>query len=257
MDPQGRKWCFTLNNYTEDELNAYIQLLDSRSQYVIGKEVGEEGTPHLQGYFECKSPKKFSMVKRWLGDRAHIEKAKGSQEQNYKYCTKDGEFVTNIDNRSPQEVEDAAILEEEYGDVVWKDWQTQIIGLLSSVPSRRLIHWFYDRKGNTGKSFLCKYLMIKFDVIIVDGKKADVFNQVKTMVEGGKFPRIILVDIPRHNVEYVNYGVLEALKNGAIYSGKYEGGQIRFRCPHIVCFANEKPEADKLSADRWVIEKIR
>jgi hypothetical protein len=56
----SNRWCFTLNNWTEEE---YVQIVQSFSQgghnYVIGKEVGENGTPHLQGYVEVKDKKEY------------------------------------------------------------------------------------------------------------------------------------------------------------------------------------------------------
>jgi hypothetical protein len=64
-----------------------------KAKYVcVGKEVGEEGTPHLQGYVQFKNSVAFSTVKSMLS-RAHIEVAKGTTEQNVAYCTKDGEFI--------------------------------------------------------------------------------------------------------------------------------------------------------------------
>jgi len=46
-----RNACFTLNNYLGED----VQLLESKLYYqylVIGEEIGESGTPHLQGYVE-------------------------------------------------------------------------------------------------------------------------------------------------------------------------------------------------------------
>lgn len=86
---QGKRWCFTLNNYTEEE---HRQLLSTICTYcVIGKEVGEEGTPHLQGYFVFNTNKRFNAVRR-LNGRCHWELAGGTTEENYIYCTKDANF---------------------------------------------------------------------------------------------------------------------------------------------------------------------
>ena len=44
-----RRICFTKNNYEESDIDAL--LAEERFSYVIfGLEVGEQGTPHLQGY---------------------------------------------------------------------------------------------------------------------------------------------------------------------------------------------------------------
>jgi len=51
-------------------------------------EVGESGTPHLQGYIEMNKPVRFSHFKHRL-DGAHWEKAKGSGDSNVAYCSKE------------------------------------------------------------------------------------------------------------------------------------------------------------------------
>lgn len=85
---QGRNWCFTLNNYTEDEV-ASIQALEVK--YIIyGKEVGENGTPHLQGFINFDKPTRLAACKK-INERAHWEICKGSSEQNITYCSKQGD----------------------------------------------------------------------------------------------------------------------------------------------------------------------
>jgi len=93
---QARCWCWTLNNYTEDEL-ATIQKLGHELQFdvtylVFGKEKGQEETPHLQGYIAFKKRKSFGVVKKLLSNRIHLETAKGSPEENERYCKKEGDF---------------------------------------------------------------------------------------------------------------------------------------------------------------------
>lgn len=93
--PQANKsrsygWCFTLNNYTVEEL---INLDNIECQYIIcGKEVGESGTQHIQGYIHYKTNVRFAQVKKALGPRAHIEPRMGTLIQAIEYCKKDGDF---------------------------------------------------------------------------------------------------------------------------------------------------------------------
>lgn len=85
----SRGWCFTLNNYTSCE---HAELLGAESVYLcIGEEVGESGTPHLQGYIYFRTEKSLRQC-RLLSDRAHWEIARGSPEDNLAYCSKDGKF---------------------------------------------------------------------------------------------------------------------------------------------------------------------
>lgn len=82
---RSRRWVFTLNNYTEDELD---HISGIESEYLLyGMETGEEGTPHLQGYIVFKWQKSFNTVKSLI-QRAHWEVAKGNSDENYAYCTK-------------------------------------------------------------------------------------------------------------------------------------------------------------------------
>ena len=85
-----RGWCFTINNYTDEEFNK-LQHVDC--QYIVyGIEKGESGTPHLQGYVHYKNQVRPSTVKATIGTRAHIEARKGTVAEAVDYCKKDGTF---------------------------------------------------------------------------------------------------------------------------------------------------------------------
>lgn len=88
---RSRGWCFTINNYTGwDE--AEVEALERSSTYgVVGKEIGEQGTPHLQGFVRFEHPTAFTRIKALL-TRAHIEPQRGSIHQASEYCKKDGDF---------------------------------------------------------------------------------------------------------------------------------------------------------------------
>lgn len=86
-DPMSKHWCFTLNNYTDVE---YAGLLSAPHDYVIiGKEVGENGTPHLQGYIVFLNRKRLAGCKK-LSPRAHweIKSRYSTIESCRKYCMK-------------------------------------------------------------------------------------------------------------------------------------------------------------------------
>ena len=99
-----RRVCFTLNNYNEVDWNTIIHRYTSSMLLCVGKEVGENGTPHLQGYVEFKNPKKWQTVKN-LFPRSHLEKARGSRQDNIAYCSKSGgEFFSNFPLTLTQQV---------------------------------------------------------------------------------------------------------------------------------------------------------
>lgn len=89
---RARNVCFTINNPTDAD-KAKMIINEDITYLIFGEEVGEEGTPHFQGY--CEFSKQFGLkkIKTLLGDRAHIEARKGSQKQAIDYCKKDGKFI--------------------------------------------------------------------------------------------------------------------------------------------------------------------
>lgn len=95
MSNRTRNYSFTLNNYTNEE---YETLAKIKCKYIIiGKEVGENGTPHIQGFIIFNNAKSFNATKKQLGSRAHIEPSKGTPYSNFVYCSKDGDFVERGD----------------------------------------------------------------------------------------------------------------------------------------------------------------
>lgn len=99
---RGKRWCFTLNNPTQEEREFLLKCLEDMKEcsetstrgvditYLI---FGEEQvtTLHLQGYMELKTKRALSKLKKFLR-RAHWEKAKGTPKQAAEYCKKDGKY---------------------------------------------------------------------------------------------------------------------------------------------------------------------
>lgn len=239
---QAIRWCFTLNNWTEPEFNTIIEILNLKCKcYIIGKETGESGTPHLQGYIELLKKGRPTELK--LTNRIHWECAKGNKEQNITYCSKENNFVTkDIKVKKPLKILSESMLYE---------YQKKIIEFIKNEPNDRSIYWFYEPDGNVGKTSLCKYLIHHFNAVLLDGKKNDILYCASE-----NDSELYIYDIPRSYEGFVSYDAIEKIKNGLYMTGKYESKTICRNSPHLLVFANFKPETHKLSLDRWIIYKI-
>lgn len=86
---RSRAWCFTINNWTDADFD---QMQALKYKYLLmGRELGANGTPHLQGYIYYENQRTLAQVKQHHAT-AHWEAAQGSVDQNWAYCTKDGDF---------------------------------------------------------------------------------------------------------------------------------------------------------------------
>jgi len=92
----AKNYVFTLNNYSELELNQLIalgtELPDPLVYLVFGKEKGESGTPHLQGYISLKGRKTLKFIKQIVGERSHVEIMRGTPQQASDYCKKEEDY---------------------------------------------------------------------------------------------------------------------------------------------------------------------
>lgn len=247
---RSRKYIFTLNNYTDTETQDIEEYFDKNCvKWIFGFEIGKCGTPHLQGFMEFKSAKKFSVLKT-LCSRWHLQTARGSLKENYDYCSKDGNY--RYGGFRPEKISWTCCIDHLY----W--WQEDIIKLLESKPDDRTIHWYWEPTGRSGKTTFQKHVVMNFEnVLVLSGKASDMKNGIVEFQKGKKeLPDIILVNIPRSNADYLSYTGLEEIKDMLFYSGKYEGGMVCGPCPHVICFANDIPVASKMSQDRWNVVRI-
>lgn len=98
----SRNWCYTLNNYTDDEHLNLLNITECK-YHIFGKEVGLNGTPHIQGFIVFPNQRRLKSVKQIVGERAHCEKAMGNSIQNRNYCMKEGDFIEYGDRPLTQE----------------------------------------------------------------------------------------------------------------------------------------------------------
>lgn len=248
--PIAKRWTWTLNNYTQNDIEELVPKFNTLGSktFLAGKEVGENGTPHLQGYIEF--PDKIRPRLAVGNPRIHWgdkdgKPAKGTREDNIKYCSKDGDLA--FSKGLPKKIK---IISDLY------PWQEEVLKIFHTEPDDRKIHWFWETKGNIGKTQFIKYMVVKYQVLFCcGGKYSDimnlVFNQDMDSCHG------VFFNIPRANQGHISYTSLESIKDGMVCNTKYETGVKIFNSPHIFIFANFPPDApEKLSDDRWVISEL-
>lgn len=93
----SRKYQLTINNpqehgFTHEVIRANIGTLSNCLYWCLCDEVGQEGTPHTHVYLVFQNAVMFSTLhKRFYG--AHIEPAKGSNQENRDYIRKEGKWA--------------------------------------------------------------------------------------------------------------------------------------------------------------------
>lgn len=110
-DLRKRGWCFTINlkdfagnvDEAREELHKRLQplgqLRDQFKYLVAGFEVGEQGTPHAQGYINFKEPTSWRTVRGHFHG-AHVEAQKSPDDYDAaKYCWKDGDLLIEMGKR--------------------------------------------------------------------------------------------------------------------------------------------------------------
>ena len=131
--------------------------------------------------------------------------------------------------------------------VVLNPRQRELIDAIENQNDRQ-ITWIFDPIGNTGKSFWSKYMIVKYKAIrFTNAKTADL-----AYAYNGE--PIVIIDLSRSTRDRVNYGAIEDLKNGMLFSGKYKSKtKIFSRAPKIIILTNVRPNLSAMSRDRWDI----
>lgn len=244
----SKHWCFTLNNYTTDDINTFRNIDSSIvPKYIFQEETGENGTPHLQGYLAFSTKKRPKSI--FENKRIHWEKCR-SIKHSIDYCKKG-------DTRSGECYARGIPLPYKLNINLF-DWQKDIVEILRQDPDDRSIYWIWESQGCRGKTTFAKWLFLNYEgVVVLSGKGTDMKNGiVKYEEKTGFLPKIVIINVPRSNSGFLSYTGIEEIKDMFFFSGKYEGGMVCGANPHLLIFANESPDYERMSEDRWKVINI-
>jgi len=244
----SKNWVFTCNNYTNEKINMIVEN-SSIKRYSFQEEVGDSGTPHLQGYIEFITKRRPLNLFKDL--QAHWEKCKNVKKAiayTQKEDTRAGKlYLKGIKKIRPLKV---LKLEDLY------EWQKEIVDICDEIPDDRIIHWFWEPNGCKGKTQLCKYLVVNHDALLIDGKKADMFYQVSNCKDP---PDLVILNIPKGS-HAPNLKAIEAIKDGLFASPKYESKMFIMNSPHVFIFANfeiDFPIDEEYDySTRWKVKRL-
>lgn len=242
---QLKHWFFTFNNYEKSD----VEILETKfnevcTKYLFQEEKGDNGTPHLQGIISLKKAMRWSELK--LSSKIHWEKPINVNDC-YNYCQKTETRVGNVyASKNVKIIKPLKIITE------LRDWQKSVVDMVKCDPDDRTIVWIYETEGNVGKTQLCKYLIHHHNAVPIEGKKNDILYCAAEFDS-----ECYLMDLERSMEDYVSYAAIEKIKNGVYMCAKYESKPILRNSPHIIIFANFKPDLSALSKDRWKVYTIK
>lgn len=243
-------------------------LHDLCDRFVCQLERSPAGQAHFQGACVLTKPKRMTALCKVVPG-GFFQKMRGAWEDQ-RYCLKDGLggaiMYDNIPLWRLTKGSFAAPLVKLDRDGLRPEQREWFDLFEPPCIDERTVWWLFEREGGWGKSHLTKTL---YDVLgpdrvmVCSGKYSDICQNLSVKREThGRYPDVVVVDVPRVSTEtghvFISYPAIEKLKDGLLYAPKYEGGEHRFRSPHVVVLANVPPHdpLKKFSADRWKIFEL-
>lgn len=185
---RSRSWCFTINNYTQNDVDLLNQV---QCQYIVyGYEIGEAGTPHLQGFIYFADAKTLTTIKKKIHNTAHFEITKGTPLQASVYCKKDGRFEERGELPQTQgkrtdldTIKDVVLQTGKMRDVVLQATSYQSIKMAEQILKyhenkrqwKPIVKWYYGPTG-TGKTYSASLELKDYYTTLSTGKWWDGYD---------------------------------------------------------------------------------
>lgn len=236
------RWQFTLeadkpDSYTPEEL--WRILKEHCKEFYFQLEKGDKGYLHYQGVLSLKSKEYMEGVKNIIGMKSiHLEPVQNLKKLE-NYCKKEDTRVAGPWSIQSQWIKTITS---------FREWQKDLLDRLLKEPDDRSIIWYCDPKGSAGKTQMAKYLAVHKNAIVLNNAKT---SDIAYALPDN--PHIVIFDLARSNEGRINYGAIEQVKNGLVFSAKYESKMKYFNSPHVIVFSNNEPDYEQMSKDRWEV----
>lgn len=131
-----------------------------------------------------------------------------------------------------------------------REWQVELERMLAEEPNDRQVLFIVDEEGNKGKTWFAKrYVQNHSNAQYLEpSKKADMAYALQDDL------RVLFLNITRtsdsKNHEYL-YGFIESVKDGMVFSSKYDSRMKFYGNLHVVVMMNKPPDESLLSSDRY------
>jgi hypothetical protein len=247
-DKKGRQclskyWCSGIFNIDVSTLKSLLMKHKHFEKGIIGEEIcPKSGNPHLQTFVAFK--KRIRPIEAFKDIKTKWIKCNGDESANERYCKKDGIY-------------------HKFGEYFNSDWKLrkddlrpQQLEMLSKIEVKvcpkfnRSVLWFWESKGNYGKTILYTYLCDNFKCLITGGREQDMKFSVQSYIENQGFPEIICINLEKSK-DKISYSGLEAILDGIFFSSKYKSAMVRFPRCRVCVFANIPPDRSQMGSDRF------
>lgn len=216
-------------------------------RFVIGNETGQGGYEHYQIRVVFKAPKELATVRNQFADVCDcIHWTKTSKNgRNFEYVKKEGKFFCSWEGAL-----------RKFALLNLNEWQSQAQEFWNNQNERQIC--VIQGEGNDGKSWFAKYMEATHQADVCPVTDGDPSNYIEYCQ---KHPcKGYIFDVPRADSiksKKAMWRAIEQIKNGLLYDRRYTSTKTWIEPPRIIVFANDLPDRENLSADRWQIFAIR
>lgn len=246
---------FTLSKEDHEPEAVKACLKEYAKKWVFQLEKGDSGYEHYQGRISLIKKRRLTELAKLLKgtelEGCHLSVTHDKDEDSY--CMK---ADTRLDGPWSN-TDEVKIKCWDMADIIdLRPWQKSLIDIAGRLDKRH-INVILDKKGNIGKTTLCKYMGINKIARIIPF--VNDYKELMQIVMDCPVAMNYVIDMPRAiNKDKLNqlYSGIETMKGGYAYDTRYHFKDRWFGNPNVFVFTNIMPPNDLLSGDRWVLWEI-